>query len=356
MQLTTFQQRALAWSAIAAVAVLLLWLFGPVLTPFLVGMVLAYALNPVVNWADGLFRGHMPRVVGVVLVELAFVLIVTGIVLLAVPVVTKQLPLIRDQLPRMFDQLSQWLQPLLSQLGVQIDLDIASLRDRVIKYLSEHASSFGESLLSSLKLGGSVAFAIVGNVVLIPVVLFYLLLDWPRFMAFLYSFVPPRFREAVDSFTSEADGVLGQYLRGQLLVMLVLAVYYSVGLAAFGLNLALPIGVFTGLAICVPYLGFGVGLVLALLAGMLQFSVGKALLMLGVVYGAGQVLESFYLTPRLVGERIGLHPLVVIFILLAFGQLFGFVGVLVALPVGAVMLVALRRVRAGYLASPIYKG
>ena len=356
MQLTTFQQRALAWSAIAAVAVLLLWLFGPVLTPFLVGMVLAYALNPVVNRVDGLFRGHMPRVVGVVLVELAFVLIVTGIVLLAVPVVTKQLPLIRDQLPRMFDQLSQWLQPLLSQLGVQIDLDIASLRDRVIKYLSEHASSFGESLLSSLKLGGSVAFAIVGNVVLIPVVLFYLLLDWPRFMAFLYSFVPPRFREAVDSFTSEADGVLGQYLRGQLLVMLVLAVYYSVGLAAFGLNLALPVGVFTGLAICVPYLGFGVGLVVALLAGILDFREGKAVLMLGVVYGAGQVLESFYLTPRLVGERIGLHPLVVIFILLAFGQLFGFVGVLVALPVGAVMLVALRRVRAGYLASPIYKG
>ena len=142
--------------------------------------------------------------------------------------------------------------------------------------------------------------------------------------------------------------------------MVILAIFYSVGLALFGLDLALPIGIFTGLAIFVPYLGFGIGLVLAALAGLLEFSAasgfGYTVIMLAVVYGAGQVVESLFLTPRLVGERIGLHPLAVIFALLAFGQLFGFVGVLIALPVSAVLLVAVRRVRAGYLGSRLYQG
>jgi len=140
----------------------------------------------------------------------------------------------------------------------------------------------------------------------------------------------------------------------------ILAVFYSIALALFGLDLALPIGIFTGLAIFVPYLGFGIGLVLALLAGLLEFAttsgVSYALIMVAVVYGVGQLVESLYLTPRLVGERIGLHPLAVIFALLAFGQLFGFVGVLVALPASAVLLVAIRRARAGYLDSHLYKG
>jgi predicted PurR-regulated permease PerM len=144
------------------------------------------------------------------------------------------------------------------------------------------------------------------------------------------------------------------------MVMVILAVFYSVGLALFGLDLALPIGVFTGLAIFVPYLGFGLGLVLALFAGLLEFSatsgVGYALGMVAVVYGLGQMVESLFLTPRLVGERIGLHPLAVIFALLAFGQLFGFVGVLIALPVSAVLLVAMRRAKSGYIASGLYRG
>jgi len=141
-------------------------------------------------------------------------------------------------------------------------------------------------------------------------------------------------------------------------VMLVLAVYYSVGLALFGLDLALPIGIFTGLAIAIPYVGFGLGLILATLAGFLEFSLTaghvSAMVMVAVVYGLGQVIESFFLTPRLVGERIGLHPLAVIFALLAFGQLLGFVGVLIALPLSAVLLVAIRRIRAAYLGSALY--
>jgi predicted PurR-regulated permease PerM len=179
-------------------------------------------------------------------------------------------------------------------------------------------------------------------------------------VARLLDLVPPRMRGGFDSFTDEADQVLGQYLRGQSLVMLILAVYYSLGLSLFGLELALPIGIFTGLAIFVPYLGFGLGLILATLAGFLEFATtvgpSRALIMVIVVYGAGQLIEGFYLTPRLVGKRIGLHPLAVIFALLAFGQLFGFVGVLVALPASAVLLVAVRRVRARYLESGLYRG
>ena len=157
-------------------------------------------------------------------------------------------------------------------------------------------------------------------------------------------------------FLDECDTVLGQYLRGQLIVMAALAVYYSAALALAGFDLALPVGLFTGLAVFIPYLGFGVGLALALLAGVLQFGSWYAVGAVAAVYGTGQLLESFVLTPRLVGERIGLAPLAVIFALLAFGHLFGFVGVLIALPVSAVLLVALRRARNAYLASRLYQG
>jgi predicted PurR-regulated permease PerM len=216
------------------------------------------------------------------------------------------------------------------------------------------------SVLASVKLGGSAAMAVLGNAVLIPVALFYLLMEWQHFMQSLRTLIPPRLRAASDSFLAESDQVLGEYLRGQLVVMGVLAVFYSAGLALFGLDLALPIGAFTGLAVFVPYLGFGLGMVLALLAGLLEFtSTGgatQAVVMVAVVYGLGQLVESFFLTPRLVGERIGLHPLAVIFSLLAFGQLFGFIGILVALPVSAVLLVAMRRLRSGYLGSDLYQG
>ena len=150
--------------------------------------------------------------------------------------------------------------------------------------------------------------------------------------------------------------MLGQYLRGQLLVMVILAVYYSLGLALFRFDLALPVGVFTGLAIFIPYVGFGLGMLLALVAGLLQFASLYGLVAVAVVYGLGQVLESFVLTPRLVGERIGMNPLMVIFALLAFGQLFGFVGVLIALPLSALLVVAARRLRLAYLDSRMYLG
>ena len=356
MQFTNTQKRVSAWCLIAALMVLALYLLGPVLTPFVVAAVLAYALTPLVNKLDDLGKGRLPRVVAVIVVELLFILVALSLVLLIVPIVAKEIPLMREQIPLLIDRISAGLTPWLAQFGIKVSLDMGSLKALALKYLNANYEDMFGSVLSSLKLGGSVALAIIGNAVLIPVALFYLLMDWDKFVAQLLELVPPPMRSAVDSFTDEADSVLGQYLRGQLLVMLVMAVFYAVGLTLFGLDLALPIGIFTGLAMFIPYLGFGIGLILAILAGLLQFASIKAIVMVAVVYGIGQVVESLYLTPRLVGERIGLHPLAVIFVLLAFGQVFGFVGILIALPASAVLLVAIRRVKLHYMASKLYKG
>ncbi len=360
MQFASTQKRAAAWALIAVLTGLVVWLLAPVLTPFVVAAVLAYALTPLVDWLDTLGRGRLPRVLAVLLVELVFILMVLGIALLIVPILAKELPQLREQVPVLLDDMNAWLKPFLAQLGIKVSLDVASIKGFVLKYLSSNTEDTLASVMSSLKLGGSVAFAVFSNAILIPVALFYLLMDWHRFVVQVLDFVPPRWRSAYDSFSNEADAVLGQYLRGQLLVMLVLAVFYSAGLAAFGLDLALPIGIFTGLAVFVPYVGFGLGLILATLAGLLEFAATagatKALIMVAVVYGLGQLIEGFFLTPRLVGERIGLHPLAVIFALLAFGQLLGFVGVLIALPASAVLLVAMRRARAHYRGSKLYLG
>jgi predicted PurR-regulated permease PerM len=353
MTLTPAQTQGLAWLAIAALTALALWLLGPVLTPFVVALVLGYALHPVV---DRLVRRRWPRALAVGLVELLALLTVLAVVLLVLPILIKNLPALRDQIPVLLTRLDAWLRPLAAQFGYEVSLDIASVREFVLTHLSDNTEGWLKAALGSLRIGGSFVLGLIGTAVLLPVVLFYVLMDWQRIVERAQGVVPPRYRAAFDGFMAECDHMLGQYLHGQLMVMGILAVFYSVGLALFGLDLALPVGVFTGLAIFIPYIGYGLGCVLALLAGLLEFGGWQGLIMVAVVYGIGQLVESFWLTPRLVGERIGLHPLVVIFALLAFGQLFGFIGVLIALPVSAVGVVAVGRLKALYLGSPLYTG
>ena len=354
--MTPNQQQFVAWSAIIALAGLLLWVLSPVLMPFVVAAVLAYVLSPLVKGLLRISAGALPVLLAVGVVELWFLVLALAILLLVVPILAKELPLMREQLPGLLLKAQAVLAPWLKELGIEMALDPASLKAFIIKYFNTSVEDSLDGWLTSLRIGGSVALAVVGIVVLIPVALFYLLADWDRFVAQVVGLVPQRMRPGFDGFVAEVDEVLGQYLRGQLTVMVILAVFYTAGLALFGLDLALPIGVFSGLAVVIPYLGFGVGLVLALLAGLLQFAAWKAALMVAVVFGLGQVLEGFVLTPRLVGERIGLHPLAVIFALLAFGQVFGFVGVLVALPASAILLVCLRRARQRYLTSHLFTG
>jgi predicted PurR-regulated permease PerM len=353
MQLTNAQRQTLSWLLIALAGALLIWLLAPVLAPFLIAGVLGYVLLPTV---DRLVARKVPRVLAVTLIEVVAFVLIAAVLLLIVPILSKELPLLREHLPVLADKLNGTMSPWLAQFGVDVSLDSTSIRNFVVKYLGANIEDGLSAALSSARIGGSFLLALIGNAVLVPAVLFYLLMDWPQLSARLHRLIPPRLRARVQSFLNDCDEMLGQYLRGQLLVMVILAVYYSVGLALFRFDLAVPVGVFTGLAVFIPYLGFGLGLVLALLAGVLQFASWYGVVAVAVVYGVGQVLESFILTPRLVGERIGINPLTVIFALLAFGHLAGFVGVLIALPVCAVLVVATGRLYTLYVDSKLYQG
>ena len=348
---TTAQRQTATWVLLCAALALIVWLLAPVLTPFVVAAVLAYVLHPLV---ERLAARRVPRVLAVSLVEAAAIIAVLAVLLLIVPILSKQLPLLREQIPLFAERLNSGLAPWLARFGIEVSLDTATIKAFVFKYLDANLEEWIATALSSARIGGSILLAVLGNLLLVPMVLFYLLMDWPNLMRRIGLLVPPRMVAGVAGFFTECDAMLGQYLRGQLLVMLTLAIFYSAGLALFGFDLAVPVGVFTGLAVFVPYVGFGLGLALALISGVLQFTGWHGLVGVAVVYGAGQVLESFVLTPRLVGERIGMNPLTVIFALLAFGHLFGFVGVLIALPVSAVLVVAVRRLRKLYLASDLY--
>jgi predicted PurR-regulated permease PerM len=352
MNLSAYQKRLLGWVGIALVAMLLLWLLAPVLSPFVAAAVLAYALAPLV---DRLSR-KMPRVLAVLIVELVVGLLLLSLLLLVIPVLTKELPALREQIPVLAGRLNDELAPWLQRLGVPVALDVPTIKAFVLEHFGDNAGNWVSTILGSVRIGGSVLLALIGNLVLIPVVLFYLLLDWPRLLQWLWALVPLPARSNTGGFLRECDDLLGQYLRGQLMLMGVLALYYSICLGLAGFDLALPLGVFTGVAVLIPYVGFGLGLVLTLLAGVLEFASWYPVVAVAVIFGIGQVLESFYLTPRLVGERIGLSPLMVIFALLAFGHLLGFVGILVALPLSAVALVALGRARRSYLQSSLYRG
>ncbi|MFL9961671.1 AI-2E family transporter [Paraburkholderia sediminicola] len=348
---TPVQRRAIIWLAIALGVGILLWLLSPVLTPFLLGAILAYILQPGVAW---MVRRRVPRGLAALLMILFFTLLMTMLVLLVLAVIHKEGPQLRQQVPVFFAHVSAWLQPKLAMMGLADSLDFASIRDLAMGQLEGSAQTVAMYVWTSLRTSGNLMMTVVGNLVLVPLVLFYLLFDWNRMLARMQIVVPRRWLDKTLQLARDMDQMLSQYLRGQLLVMAVLAVYYSVALSLAGFEIALPVGIFTGLAVFIPYLGFATGLVLALLAALLQFGDWYGFGAVALIYGFAQIVESFYLTPRLVGERIGLHPLAVIFALLAFGQLFGFFGVLLALPVSAILSVAIRELRQSYLASALY--
>lgn len=351
MPLTATHARTLAWLVLALAAWWLLGLFAPVLMPFVVATVMAYALHPVV---ERLHARGLPRSLGAGVAIALLMWVLLAVTLMIVPVITRQVPLLRDQVPALLEHFNAWAAPWLERVGIDAQIDVNAVRDVLRRLISGHEGDLLDGVLSSLRIGGSAVAAVLGNLVLMPIVAYYLLLDWAGLTARFKGLVPPRWQASTQRFLDDTDEVLGQYLRGQLLVMALLAVFYSVALALVGLKLAWPIGVFTGLAVFVPYLGFGLGLVMALLAALLQFQGAQGVLLVGGVYAVGQLLESLYLTPRLLGERIGLHPIAVIFALMAFGHVFGFVGILIALPASAVLLVALRRMQGWYLGSPLY--
>jgi predicted PurR-regulated permease PerM len=350
------QKQSTFWLALWLACALLLYILGPILTPFIAAGILAYALNGAVDYLERARLGkfHLPRSLAVVVVMLSFLGAVAALVLIVVPVLRTELPLLQAQIPDALARIDATLSPRLAQMGIHVKLDGGGLRRILTQQITTSGDEIWATVLASARVGGSALLGWLATAILIPVVLFYLLLDWHRLLLQLENAVPRRWvRQTVDM-AHEVNALLAQYLRGQLLVMLVLALYYSAALALAGFEVALPVGILTGLLVFIPYLGYGLGLALALTAAILQFSDWSGVIAVAVIYGAGQVIEGFFLTPRLVGERIGLNPLAVIFALLAFGQLFGFVGVLLALPASAVLMVAFRHLKRHYLRSSFY--
>lgn len=353
---TDEQKQTALWLGIGLLLVALMVALGPILTPFIASAILAYALNPGVDWLSRRRIGKypFPRALAVLIVILLLVFVILAVILIVIPVLRKEFPLLQDQIPNFLNKLDGFIGPHLQDFGINVRLDGTGIKEMLTKQLSTSGDEIWTSVLASVKVGGTAVLGWLATILLVPVVLFYLLQDWHSIVERASRLVPRRWQGKTGNMTQEVDSLLAQYLRGQLLVMLVLAIYYSTGLAIAGFDVALPVGIITGLLVFIPYVGFGLGLVLALIAAMLQFSGWHGLIAVAIVYGIGQVLESFILTPRLVGERIGLHPLVVIFALMAFGQLFGFVGILLALPCSAIMSVVVKHVRAHYLKSSFY--
>lgn len=353
MPLTAPQRQTLAWAAVAALLLWALAALGAVLTPFAAAAILAYVLEPGVRW---LALRRVPRTVAVIVVMLFALLALAAVLLILVPLVQTEAAQIRSRMPALVATVTEQLLPWLREhLGVEFRLDAESLRRTLAEHLSSGGTDLASAVFDYVRSGWAAAVQVLGLLFLVPVVAFYLLVDWPRFAPLLRDLVPPRWQTRSFDVLGEIDSLLGQYLRGQVLVMVALSAWYATALLVAGFGLWLPVGVLSGLLVAIPYLGFAIGLAFALVTGMLQLGPMQGLVSVAVVYGIGQVLEGFVLTPRLVGERIGLHPVAVILALLAFGALLGFVGVLLALPLSAVVAVALRRLRTAYLDSDFYR-
>jgi len=331
----------------------LLVLLGPILSPFLIAALLAYLADPI---ADKLESYNMSRTHAVLIVFSALMLFMCLMLLILLPKLTVQVTIMVKQIPIAIDLLEKNALPLITQyLGLELeqfnfDFFKALIRDNV-----KQTGSILNNVLSSIANSGLAIAAWLANVVLIPVVLFYLLRDWDIMVAKIRKLLPRNIEPTVAGLVHECDEVLGAFVKGQLMVMLALGVIYSVGLWVVGVDLALLVGMIAGAASVVPYMGFFVGIVAAFIAAMVQFNDPTILIWVSLVFVIGQALEGMVLTPLMVGDKIGLHPVAVIFAIMAGGQLFGFIGILIALPVAAVIMVLLRHLHLGYKQSALYE-
>lgn len=340
------------WLALVVFAGVLLWLLSPVLMPFAVAGLLAYLGAPLVA---RLTRLRLPRSVAAALTLGLILLVLAAIPLFAFPLLERQLSLLLRKWPEYIVWVNEALLPWLRQQpGLAMLPDAAQARDILLEHW-QTAGSVAAQVLGTVTRSWLTALAWLANLVLVPVIAFYLLRDGDRLGSRLRALLPRYAEDRVVAIARECDEVLAAFLRGQLWVMFALGVVYSAGLWLAGLELALLIGMFAGALAFVPYLGLIVGLAAAAVAALLQAGWEPALLIpVALVFLAGQLLESLVLTPWLVGDRIGLHPVAVLFAVLAGGQLFGALGVLLALPVGAVIAVMLRHAGEFYVGSELY--
>jgi len=328
----------------------LIYLLSPVLTPFLFAALLAYIGDPLVDQLEK----KLPRGLSVSIVFLFIIGAVALAIFFLLPLVERQVSFLVEKLPQYSNRIHETVLPWLRDtLGVERVLNLDALREAATQYWTK-AGGIMANLVASVSRSGVALLAWLANLVLIPVLTFYLLRDWDILVERVHELIPRRIEATVATLARESDEVLGAFLRGQLTVMLGLAAIYAAGLWLVGLDLALLLGLLAGLVSFVPYLGFVVGIVAAGIAALLQFQDLFHLLPVVAVFAIGQAVEGMLLTPILVGDRIGLHPVAVIFAVLAGGQLFGFFGILLALPIAAVVMVLLRHAHERYLNSRLY--
>ncbi|HEX5363793.1 MAG TPA: AI-2E family transporter [Gallionella sp.] len=343
---------AVQWLSFVAVAGLLLYLLGPILTPFVAAAILAYICNPLVRRLCG---WKLSRGFAVVLVMAGLLLLFALSLLIMLPLLQKEVGLFVTRFPDWLEAVRLNLLPQLQQrFGIVLEWDSQALKNLLLSHW-QSAGGIASKLLPWLGSSGGALLALLANLLLIPLAMFYLLRDWNGIIAHLDNLVPRHWHAKVHEIATEVDRVLAEFLRGQISVMLLMSVFYVLLLWLVGLEFALPIGLVAGMLVFVPYLGMITGLALATLAATMQFTSFGGVLMVWAVFGTGQLIEGMLVTPWLVGNRVGLHPLAVVFALMAFGQLFGFFGVLLALPMAAIFLVALRYAKAIYLNSSMYR-
>ncbi|WP_455200376.1 AI-2E family transporter [Kaarinaea lacus] len=331
---------------------LLIYLLSPVLMPFLIGALLAYLGDPLV---DRLEAKKLSRTAAVIVVFVVILLVVLSLPLVLLPLIEQQITALITNIPKYIDWVQNTVVPFLSQ-KLNVDASLFNI-ETVKKSITTHWRDVGGIagyIVNTVSKSGFALLAILANLVLVPVVTFYLLRDWDVLVERIHHLLPRKQEPVISMLAKESDVVLGQFLRGQLMVMVALGTTYTIGLWIVGLDLALLVGMIAGLVSFVPYLGFIVGILLAGIAAIMQFGDVTYLLYVAIVFAIGQSLEGMVLTPLLVGDKIGLHPVAVIFAVMAGGQLFGFVGILIALPVAAVAVVILRYIYGVYTESELY--
>ena len=338
--------------AITAVIIFVIWLLAPVLMPFALAAMLAYLGDPL---ADRLQRLGMGRTWAVSIVFTVISLVFIGVVLLLIPLIQHQFESLAENLPRYVDWVRGTALPWI-QARLRLDPGVFDT-DRLLATVREHIGSVGSiaaKAVAKVTQSGVGIVTWLTNAVLIPVVAFYLLRDWDTMIAQIQRLLPRSIEPTVVRLARESDHVLGAFVRGQLLVMLALGVFYGLGLTLVGISIGPLIGMVAGLLSFVPYLGFMIGFVAAMIAALVQYGDWLHVILVVVVFTIGQLLEGYVLVPRLVGGKIGLHPVAVIFAVLAGGHLFGFLGVLLALPAASVVVVLLRYMVERYRESQLY--
>jgi len=335
----------------------LVYLLAPVISPFAISAVLAYFGDPIVDRLEkvSIWRWKIGRAVAVSIVFMLMVVLITVILLILVPLLADQIRLMVERFPQWIEWFSGTVLPWVAgKLGFELaDFDPAQFSDMLKEYWKE-ISAAAFNVIDFISRGGMAVATWLTHLVLIPVVTFYLMRDWDLMIRGIHDLLPRNMEAEISRLASEVDDVLGAFFRGQLMVMLALGVMYSLGLSFVGIELAVLIGMGAGLLSIVPYLGSIVGVLVAVGAAIFQFHDWFHPLMVLLVFGVGQSAESMFLTPKLVGDKIGLHPVTVIFAVLAGGQLFGFLGILLALPVAAALNVLVRHMHQKYRQSDLY--